>query len=57
MFIVGGRALNGGGPQGTVLNQTPNTHEQSSGVRLWALRFISLKGNSPDRNLRSLNIC
>ena len=38
-------------------NQTPNTESNYQAVRLWALRSIGRKGNSPDLYLRSLNLC
>ena len=44
-------------PQGIRLNQTPNTSRCNLAVRLWGLSSISQKGNSPDRSLRSQNLC
>jgi hypothetical protein len=58
MFSTGGRALNGlGGLLLTESNQTPNAGTPECGSRTTGDEFRGQKGNSPDQQLRSPNLC
>jgi hypothetical protein len=58
MFSTGGRALNGlGGLVLTKPNQTPNAGTPEYSSRTTGDEFRGQKGNSPDQQLRSPNLC
>ena len=44
-------------PRNTEINQTPNVYKGSVAVRLVGEKVHGQKENSPDRQIRSQNVC
>ena len=58
MLLFGGRALDENQrAKARVLNQTPNTREPKHKSQTAGAKLRGREGKSPDRRLRSLNIC
>ena len=58
MFPFGGRALDGGDrTKVRAANQTPNTERYKLGSQTVGAKLHGREGKSPDRRIRSLNLC
>lgn len=58
MFLFGGRALDDREREKSrAINQTPNARKYKRGSQTAGAKLRGRKGNSPDRRLRSLNVC